>query len=136
MDVYDSDDSEVAPLEDFEQDPDIPLFRQLLSSWKQETLEAITETSQDPQSLEVYSQKCQKLYRVLSGILQGQDLKDTTLPLVDFLQKKKTNGFTSNFLTEAKHALDRDLIEARFTYDTNAINAMTNAVNTEFISNK
>jgi hypothetical protein len=132
---YDSDDSEVYPLKNYQQDPDIPLFRRLLSEWKQQKLEAYTETAQDPIVLQGYADECQRLYNSINAVLKGQPITEST-PLFQFLQAKKNNGFTTEFLTEAVHALQRDLIECKFTYDPVSIDAMSNSVNTEFISNK
>jgi len=135
MDDYDSDDSEVYPLKNYEQDPDIPLFRRLLSEWKQEKLEGYTEVSQDPKTLQKYSEECQRLYNSLLKALKDEPITETT-PLFQFLQTKKQSGFTSEFLTEMVHALQRDLIECKFTYDPASIDATSNSVTTEFISNK
>lgn len=132
---YDSDDSEVYPLKNYQQDPDIPLFRRLLSEWKQQKLEAYTETSQDPTTLQKYSEECQALYNSIDAVLKDEPITETT-PIFQFLQNKKNSGFTTEFLTEAVHALQRDLIECKFTYDPASIDATSNSVNTEFISNK
>ena len=132
---YDSDDSEVYPLKNYQQDPDIPLFRRLLSEWKQQKLEAYTETSQDPTTLQKYSEECQALYNSIDAVLKDGPITETT-PIFQFLQNKKNSGFTTEFLTEAVHALQRDLIECKFTYDPASIDATSNSVNTEFISNK
>lgn len=135
MEDYDSDDSEVLPLKNYQEDPDIPLFRRLLSEWKQEKLEDYTKVSQDPKTLQKYSEECQRLYNTLEEALKGQPITDTS-PLFQFIQTKKNTGFTSEFLTEAIHALQRDLIECKFTYDPVSIDATTDSVTTEFISNK
>ena len=132
---YDSDDSEVYPLKNYQQDPDIPLFRRLLSEWKQQKLEAYTEVAQDPTVLQKYANECQALYNSIDAVLKDEPITETT-PIFQFLQKKKASGFTTEFLTEAVHALQRDLIECKFTYDPASIDATTNSVNTEFISNK
>ena len=132
---YDSDDSEVYPLKNYQQDPDIPLFRRLLSEWKQQKLEAYTETSQDPNTLQKYSEECQALYNSIDAVLKDEPITETT-PIFQFLQNKKNSGFTTEFLTEVVHALQRDLIECKFTYDPASIDATSNSVNTEFISNK
>ena len=64
-DIYDSDDSDtIYPLESYDQDPDVDLFRDLLSNWKEQNLEALTESSQNPQQLEVYTKECYKLYTI------------------------------------------------------------------------
>ena len=135
MEDYDSDDSEVLPLKNYQEDPDIPLFRRLLSEWKQEKLEDYTKVSQDPKTLQKYSEECQRLYNTLEEALKGQPITDTS-PLFQFLQTKRNTGFTSEFLTEAIHALQSDLIECKFTYDPASIDSTTNSVTTEFISNK
>ena len=132
---YDSDDSEVYPLKNYQQDPDIPLFRRLLSEWKQQKLEAYTETAQDPSVLQKYAEECQRLYNAIDEVLKDGPITETT-PIFQFLQNKKNSGFTTEFLTEAVHALQRDLIECKFTYDPASIDATSNSVNTEFISNK
>jgi len=132
---YDSDDSEVYPLKNYQQDPDIPLFRRLLSEWKQQKLEAYTETAQDPSVLQEYAEECQRLYNAIDEVLKDGPITETT-PIFEFLQNKKNSGFTTEFLTEAVHALQRDLIECKFTYDPASIDATSNSLNTEFISNK
>jgi len=132
---YDSDDSEVYPLKNYQQDPDIPLFRRLLSEWKQQKLEAYTETAQDPSVLQEYAEECQRLYNAIDEVLKDGPITETT-PIFEFLQNKKNSGFTTEFLTEAVHALRRDLIECKFTYDPASIDATSNSLNTEFISNK
>jgi len=132
---YDSDDSEVYPLKNYQQDPDIPLFRRLLSEWKQQKLEAYTETAQDPSVLQQYAEECQELYNAIDAVLKDGPITETT-PIFQFLQNKKNSGFTTEFLTEAVHALQRDLIECKFTYDPASIDATSNSLNTEFISNK
>ena len=132
---YDSDDSEVYPLKNYQQDPDIPLFRRLLSEWKQQKLEAYTEVAQDPTVLQKYANECQALYNSIDAVLKDEPITETT-PIFQFLQNKKNSGFTTEFLTEAVHALQRDLIECKFTYDPASIDATSNSVNTEFISNK
>jgi hypothetical protein len=132
---YDSDDSEVYPLKNYQQDPDIPLFRRLLSEWKQQKLEAYTETAQDPSILQQYAEECQELYNAIDAVLKDGPITETT-PIFQFLQNKKNSGFTTEFLTEAVHALQRDLIECKFTYDPASIDATSNSLNTEFISNK
>jgi len=132
---YDSDDSEVYPLKNYQQDPDIPLFRRLLSEWKQQKLEAYTETAQDPKILQKYADECQELYNAIDAVLKDEPITETT-PIFQFLQNKKNSGFTTEFLTEAVHALQRDLIECKFTYDPASIDSTNNSVNTDFISNK
>lgn len=132
---YDSDESEVYPLKNYQQDPDIPLFRRLLSEWKQQKLEAYTETTQDPSVLQKYAEECQRLYNTIDAVLKDGPITETT-PIFQFLQNKKNSGFTTEFLTEAVHALQRDLIECKFTYDPASIDATSNSLNTEFISNK
>jgi hypothetical protein len=143
-DSDDSDDSDtVYPLESYDQDPDVDLFRELLSKWKEQSLEALTETSQNPQQLEVYTKECYKLYTILQEILKSDKTKtinyenNLDLPLLTFLrEKQKKADFSTAFLTELSHVLTRDLIDCPFTYDTDAIDTMTDHIDTEFISNK
>lgn len=140
----DSDESDtIYPLESYDQDPDVDLFRDLLSNWKEQNLEALTESSQNPQQLEVYTKECYKLYTILQEILKSDKSKtinyenNLDLPLLAFLrEKQKKADFSTAFLTELSHVLTRDLIDCPFTYDTDAIDTMTESIDTEFISNK
>ena len=142
MDI-DSDSDTVYPLGSYTEDPDVELFRDLLSKWKEESLEALTESSQNPQQLEVYTKECYKLYTILQEILKSDVRKpinyenNLDLPLLSFLrEKQKKEDFSTAFLTELSHVLTRDLIDCPFTYDTDAIDTMTESIDTEFISNK
>lgn len=102
----------------------IASFREAISLWKQQQLEAIINEKKDPHNLEKlnrYVEKTGELANALKKAIETgntKNIKDETLLKVigDF------SALSPNDLVELSHAIDRDLLEVRFTYDTKLIN--------------
>lgn len=99
-------------------------FREAISLWKQRELESIINEKKDPhnlQKLNRYVHKTGELANALKMALETgntKSIKDQELISVlgDF------STLTPNEQVELSHAIDRDLLEVRFTYDTKLIN--------------
>lgn len=114
-------DSEVEEHVPVEPPSDMTELRNAISTWKQNTLDTDTETTQKNKVLTDYVKKASALYRVLKDSLENQEVGEQN-EMIDIINK---NRGSSDFCIEADSILFRDLIEFPFTYDAHVINSFT-----------
>ena len=98
----------------------IQTFRRFLAEWKKRQLDTILGENQDTLLLNSYSKKMSILYYILKESIENEtplDLDDETLQ--DAIGELST--LTPHEKTLLLDTLFRDLVEFRFTYDTDLI---------------
>ena len=112
-------------------------FRRVLSAWKQKELNGILGNNQDTLALNLYSKKTVQVYYALKDYIdEGSALTINEPELTDVLGDPETLTMDERF--QILQSLFRDLIEFRFTYDTELINSFNpeEKLNTNIVPNE
>jgi hypothetical protein len=112
-------------------------FRRVLSAWKQKELNDIIGENQNTLALNAYTKKTADVYYALKDYIdEGSALTINEPELTDVLGDPET--LTLDERLQILQSLFRDLIEFRFTYDTELINSFNpeEKLNTNIVPNE